>query len=423
MDCKAIQEGDPCSKPNDLLLYASFAMNAYYQARGRHYWNCDFGNSGLISLTDPSYGNCTYEGGETAMDDSNSGNWCVASPSASDDQLQANIEFACGKVDCSIIRSGDACFEPNTVKNRASIAVNLYYHQTGQSDTSCDFNGSGNIVRTDPRDGHTPSTEEIAKTWCVPNPSLTYTALQDLETYACNYVDCSSIHSGGPCFNPSNAFSHAAFAMNAYYHDQHQCFGNGSCYFAGREETVSSAAALSTWCVAKPTATDNLLQLNIDFACSHVNCSVIEPRGECQLPDAIMNHASVAMNLYYQSFGRTDMSCYFQSTGMVVIEDPSSGTCVYEGVFPDSEPAVTPVPANLNIKKGKSRAFSATSVGVMVMGSIIGCALVAVAIYVMLWLRQPRPPVVKEVHMDPLPQPLYQPPEPSASPAPVEGSY
>ncbi|PRQ29392.1 putative glucan endo-1,3-beta-D-glucosidase [Rosa chinensis] len=138
-------------------------------------------------------------------------------------------------------------------------------------------------------DSHTLSTADTAETWCVPNPSLTYKNLQEIETFACNYVDCSSIHSGGPCFNPLNAFIHAAFAMNAYYQEQHQCFGNsglisitdpsyGNCHFAGREEKVSSSAALNTWCVAKPTATDNLLQLNIDFACSHVNCSVIEPR-------------------------------------------------------------------------------------------------------------------------------------------------
>lgn len=78
------------------------------------------------------------------------GKWCVASPSASDDQLQANIDFVCGKVDCSIVKSGGACFDPNTVKNRASVAMNLYYQQTGEADMSCDFNGTGNIVTNDP---------------------------------------------------------------------------------------------------------------------------------------------------------------------------------------------------------------------------------------------------------------------------------
>ncbi|PRQ29393.1 putative glucan endo-1,3-beta-D-glucosidase [Rosa chinensis] len=172
--------------------------------------------------------------------------------------------------------------------------------------------------------------------------------------------------------------------------------------------------AKNTWCVAKPTAADSLLQLNIDFACSKVNCSVIEPGGECQLPDTIMNHASVAMNLYYQSFGRTDLSCYFQSTGMVVIEDPSSGTCVYEGVVLVRDA----VPASIKIKKGESKAFSATSIGLMVVWSITGCGLVAVAVYVMLWLRQNRTPVVG-VPVHTLPEPLYLRLEPSAPPLPV----
>ncbi|KAL6198209.1 hypothetical protein ACLB2K_028001 [Fragaria x ananassa] len=278
---------------------------------------------------------------------------------------------------------------------------------------------------TSPGHSHAAFTADIAKTWCVSNPSLSYETLQDIQTYACNYVDCSAIYSGGPCFDPSDDLSHAAFAMNAYYQEQHDCFGgsgliaitdpsHGNCYFVGREDMFSSTAALNTWCVAKPTVADSLLQLNIDFACSRVNCSVIEPGGECQLPDTIMKHVSVAMNLYYHSFGRTDLSCYFQSTGMVVIEDPSSGTCVYERVVP----VMDAVPASIKIKKGKSRAFSATSIGLMVVWLITGCGLMAVAVYVMLWLRKTRSPVVG-VPVHTLPEPLYSRPEPSAPPLPV----
>ncbi|KAL3849358.1 hypothetical protein ACJIZ3_011240 [Penstemon smallii] len=36
-------------------------MNLYYQFAGRKQWNCNFGNSGLIIFTDPSYGSCIYE--------------------------------------------------------------------------------------------------------------------------------------------------------------------------------------------------------------------------------------------------------------------------------------------------------------------------------------------------------------------------
>ncbi|OIV92473.1 hypothetical protein TanjilG_02236 [Lupinus angustifolius] len=60
VDCKIIQSGNPCSTPDNIINKASIAMNLYYHAKGRNKWNCDFNNSGLIVITDPSYGNCTY---------------------------------------------------------------------------------------------------------------------------------------------------------------------------------------------------------------------------------------------------------------------------------------------------------------------------------------------------------------------------
>ncbi|KAJ0259263.1 X8 domain-containing protein [Hirschfeldia incana] len=47
-------EGGSCYDPNTPLNHASVAMNLYYQAQGRHYWNCNFEGSGLITVTDPS---------------------------------------------------------------------------------------------------------------------------------------------------------------------------------------------------------------------------------------------------------------------------------------------------------------------------------------------------------------------------------
>ncbi|CAD5197225.1 unnamed protein product [Musa acuminata subsp. malaccensis] len=60
-DCGAIQNGGACFDPNTLLAHASYAMNAYYQAAGRHDFNCYFGGSGVLTSTDPSYGNCRYQ--------------------------------------------------------------------------------------------------------------------------------------------------------------------------------------------------------------------------------------------------------------------------------------------------------------------------------------------------------------------------
>jgi exo-beta-1,3-glucanase (GH17 family) len=53
-DCTGIQASGPCYNPNTLLSHASYAFNAYYQKTGRNYWNCYFGGTGVITITDPS---------------------------------------------------------------------------------------------------------------------------------------------------------------------------------------------------------------------------------------------------------------------------------------------------------------------------------------------------------------------------------
>ncbi|KAL3630640.1 hypothetical protein CASFOL_023624 [Castilleja foliolosa] len=59
VNCTAIYTG--CNKPGSTLINnASVIMNFYYQKNGNNYWNCDFTKSGLITITDPSYENCSY---------------------------------------------------------------------------------------------------------------------------------------------------------------------------------------------------------------------------------------------------------------------------------------------------------------------------------------------------------------------------
>ncbi|CAH9141506.1 unnamed protein product [Cuscuta epithymum] len=53
-------ESAACYYPNTLINHASFAMNLYYHTAGANPWNCDFKNSALISLTDPSYAQCNF---------------------------------------------------------------------------------------------------------------------------------------------------------------------------------------------------------------------------------------------------------------------------------------------------------------------------------------------------------------------------
>lgn len=52
--CEVVSKGGACYDPNNLYNSASVVMNLYYQNQGRHYSKCDFGGSGLITVTDPS---------------------------------------------------------------------------------------------------------------------------------------------------------------------------------------------------------------------------------------------------------------------------------------------------------------------------------------------------------------------------------
>ncbi|XP_010470559.1 PREDICTED: major pollen allergen Ole e 10-like [Camelina sativa] len=82
--------------------------------------------------------------------------WCVSDPSATDAQLQANLDWLCGSVltsSCVIINPGGPCYEPNTLTNHASYMMNDYYQFNGGTKEACDFNHSGRIVDTNPSHG------------------------------------------------------------------------------------------------------------------------------------------------------------------------------------------------------------------------------------------------------------------------------
>ncbi|CAJ1939683.1 unnamed protein product [Sphenostylis stenocarpa] len=65
IECGPINDGGPCFKPNTVKSHAAYAMNAYYQASGGHDFDCDFGHTGLITYTDPSYDACRYPNSST----------------------------------------------------------------------------------------------------------------------------------------------------------------------------------------------------------------------------------------------------------------------------------------------------------------------------------------------------------------------
>ncbi|XP_058076798.1 major pollen allergen Ole e 10-like isoform X1 [Magnolia sinica] len=90
-------------------------------------------------------------------------------------------------------------------------------------------------------------------------------------------------------------------------------------------------AGNGTWCIAKPSADETKLQDNIEYSCKQprVDCRGIGSGGACFMPNNVVSHASVAMNLYYKAVGMHEWDCYFNGTALIVRDDPSIGKCRY----------------------------------------------------------------------------------------------
>ncbi|KAI0502028.1 hypothetical protein KFK09_016973 [Dendrobium nobile] len=60
VNCRPIQAGGTCFQPNTVQAHASYAMNAYYQFTSGKDFNCNFNQTGIITTSDPSHGNCKF---------------------------------------------------------------------------------------------------------------------------------------------------------------------------------------------------------------------------------------------------------------------------------------------------------------------------------------------------------------------------
>ncbi|TYI09769.1 hypothetical protein ES332_A09G096100v1 [Gossypium tomentosum] len=116
---------------------------------------------------------------------------------------------------------------------------------------------------TTPPTGTTTSPGTSGGSWCVANQGASPTALQVALDYACGYggADCSTIQTGGSCYEPNTIQNHASYAFNDYYQkhpDPTSCvFGGaaqlsntdpstGNCHFPASSSTGGSPPSNTT---------------------------------------------------------------------------------------------------------------------------------------------------------------------------------
>ncbi|RYR35102.1 hypothetical protein Ahy_A10g050243 [Arachis hypogaea] len=78
--------------------------------------------------------------------------FCIGKKGADPKMLHPALDWTCGlgKVECSAIRQGQPCDEPDNVIAYSTYAFDSYYHKKGKTPDSCDFNGVTTISTTDP---------------------------------------------------------------------------------------------------------------------------------------------------------------------------------------------------------------------------------------------------------------------------------
>ncbi|XP_042411839.1 glucan endo-1,3-beta-glucosidase 4-like isoform X1 [Zingiber officinale] len=72
-NCSAIQPGQPCYQAGNLVALASYAFNDYYHRAQASGGTCSFGNTAMVTRTDPSHGSCIFAGSTGASNTTEGG--------------------------------------------------------------------------------------------------------------------------------------------------------------------------------------------------------------------------------------------------------------------------------------------------------------------------------------------------------------
>ncbi|XP_073284425.1 glucan endo-1,3-beta-glucosidase-like [Primulina huaijiensis] len=85
-----------------------------------------------------------------------------------------------------------------------------------------------------------------------------------------------------------------------------------------------SASMGQDWCVVRQGASEDAMTNYFFSACKEVDCTPVNPRGDCFLPDNLINHVSYVLNLKYRQSGACP-----SYLGARTSVDPSYGKCKY----------------------------------------------------------------------------------------------
>uniref|UniRef100_A0A6N2NE60 X8 domain-containing protein n=1 Tax=Salix viminalis TaxID=40686 RepID=A0A6N2NE60_SALVM len=97
-----------------------------------------------------------------ALTGHSSATYCVCKDGVGDAQLQKSLDYACGAgADCAQVLQNGPCYQPNTIKDHCSYAVNSYFQKKGQATGSCDFSGTAMTSATPPQSKLIPQSTHL----------------------------------------------------------------------------------------------------------------------------------------------------------------------------------------------------------------------------------------------------------------------